>query len=71
MLHKIPCFRSTRPFQIQANSEIFDALIRKLMYRLFECCRHSEHSLATTLIYSFNFCSKYAYYRDILTLDNG
>ena len=73
MLHKIPCFCSARPFQIQANIEKFNALIRKLVYSFVERCRQSENSLVAALILSaIYFRSKcYDHYRDFFALDKG
>ena len=72
MLYKIPRFCYTRPFQIQANIEIFNAPICKLMHPFVERCRQSEKSHVTALIHSAShFCLQfYAYYRNFLTLNN-
>ena len=73
MLNEILRFCSARSFQIQANVEIFNAFVHKLMYRFVERCGQSENSLVTALTHSArHFRSKYyAHYRDILILDNG
>ena len=72
MLYKIPRFCNTRSFQIQANIEIFNTPICKLMHPFVERCRQSAKSHVTALIHSAShFCLKYyAYYRNFLTLDN-
>ena len=43
--HKIPCSCSACPFQIQANNESFNALIRKLMIVLLNAVAHLKTHL--------------------------
>ena len=52
---------SVRQYQVEANVDTFDGLVRKLLFRFMNRCHRSTNVFVHSLLHSCRFrCSKYA-----------
>ena len=59
-IHGIPRYCSVRQYQVEANVDTFDALVRKLLFRFMNRCHRSTNVFVHSLLHSCRFCcSKY------------
>ena len=59
-IHGIPSYCSVRQYQVEANVDTFDALVRKLLFRFMNRCHRSTNVFVHSLLHSCRFrCSKY------------
>ena len=67
----IPRYCSVRQYQVEANVDTFDALVRKLLFRFMNRCHRSTNVFVHSLLHSCRFrCSKYvARFIDLLSVN--
>ena len=70
-IHGIPRYCSVRQYEVDANVETFDALVRKLLFRFMNRCHRSTNLFVHSLLHSCRFrCSKYiARFIDLLAVN--
>ena len=70
-IHGIPRYCSVRQYQVEANVDTFDALVRKLLFRFMNRCHRSTNVFVHSLLHSCRFrSSKYvARFIDLLSVN--
>ena len=70
-IHDIPRYSRVRQYQVEANIDTFDALVRKLLFRFMNRCHRYTNVFVHSLLHSCRFrCSKYvARFIDLLTVN--
>ena len=70
-IHGIPRYCSVCQYQVEANVDTFDALVRKLLFRFMNRCHRSTYVFVHSLLHSCRFrSSKYvARFIDLLSVN--
>ena len=72
-IRDVPRYCRVRQYQVEANVDTFDALVRKLLFRFMNRCHSSTNVFVHALLHSCRFrCSKYvARFIDLLTVNGS
>ena len=69
-IHDIPYYCSVCQYQVEANVDTFDALVRKLLFHFMNRCHRSTNVFVLSLLHFRRFrCSKYAARFDLLSVN--
>ena len=70
-IHHIPRYCSVRQYQVEANVDTFDTLVRKLFFRFMNRCHRSTNVFVHSLLHSrrFRFSNYDACFIDLLNVN--